>query len=170
MSSFLPWVSSKCLLILWTTRCRCFAIKSINILLEQQEFIIPLHLSLVDSIHRHRVVHAEVATLVSLFLIPHTVDKGGIFGKIWEVWLLSLTTSSWRKKPRGFHKASKPASCTHSFSGVTSFPALHSPDAFCHLWSTVSANKCTSITQLSMKSWWEALLFQSCFFPGVKTL
>lgn len=79
MSSFLPWVSSKCLLILWTTRCRCFAIKSINILLEQQEFIIALHLSLVDVIHRHKVVHAAVAILISLFFISHTVEKGGGF-------------------------------------------------------------------------------------------
>lgn len=79
MSSFLPWVSSKCLLILWTTRCRCFAIKSINILLEQQEFIMPLHLSLVDVIHRHKLVRGEFAILISLFLVPHTVDKGVFF-------------------------------------------------------------------------------------------
>lgn len=146
MSSFLPWVSSKCLLILWTTRYRCFAIKSINILLEQQEFIIPLHLSLVDVIHRHKVVHAEVAILVSLFLIPHTVDKGGVFLKDMRCLVSFLNHFQLEKKSGGFHKAAKPASCSYSFADVTSFPALHSPDAFYHLWSIVSANKGSSIT------------------------
>lgn len=150
MSSFLPWVSSKCLLILWTTRCRCFAIKSINILLEQQEFIIALHLSLVDVICRYRVVHAAVAILICLFLISHTVDKGGgFFGKHERFGFLNHFQL--QKKSGRFHKASK-ASCSHSFAGVTSFPALHSSDAFWHLWSIVSANKGTSIPQLFTKS------------------
>lgn len=153
MSSFLPWVSSKCLLILWTMRCRCFAIKSINILLEQQEFIVALHLSLVDVIHRHKVVHAEVAILVRLFLIPHTVDKGDFFFLRNMRGLVIFLNYFYLKKKSGvFHKAAKPASCSHSFAGVASFPPLHSPDGFCHLWSIVSANKGTSVTQLFMKS------------------